>query len=142
MPFLAPLPPHSSQCVGSAAVVTGKLLAEISRSGFALSSVLSGTLANAIAREAVVCGTVPPEHYAEIAAVIERYNKELNAELETAPDTPVTLTMESSASVPDRVLTPEAQADLLAVWNLLPHGVLEKECDGSTGTSTVLLWQP
>ncbi len=124
--------------VGSAAVVTGKLLAEISRSGFALSSVLSGTLANAIAREAVVCGTVPPEHYAEIAAVIERYNKELNAELETAPDTPVTLTMESSASVPDRVLTPEAQADLLAVWNLLPHGVLEKECDGSTGTSSNL----
>ncbi|MBO5723009.1 MAG: hypothetical protein J6S19_07835, partial [Lentisphaeria bacterium] len=124
--------------VGSAAVVMGKLLAGISSLGFALSSVHAGTLANAIAREAVVCGTVPPERSAEIAAVIEKYNKELNAVLETAPDAPVILTMESSAAIPDTVLTPEAQENLLAVWNRLPHGVLEKECDGSTGTSSNL----
>ena len=124
--------------VGSAAVVMGKLLAELGQLGFALSSVHAGTLANAIAREAVAEGFVPPEHYAEIAAVVERYNKELNTELETDPAAPVILTLENAAAAPDEVLTFEAQENLLAIWNQLPHGVLEKERDNSTATSSNL----
>ena len=119
--------------VGSATVVMGRFLAELN--GFKLSAVNAGTLHNAIARSAEAVGLLPENQLKNTLQLIARCNQQLNAELIPDPQSQIELAMEITETVPEKVLTPDAQTALLSLWNALPHGLLARNPDGSSETS-------
>ena len=121
--------------VGSAAKAALQIVKDLSELGFALSSVQSGTLYNAIAREAEITGILPPEALAAAISRLEKYANALNSTLEPAAGKRITVQLEQLPAVPEQILTAAACQDLLEVWEQLPHGLLSVCADNSSETS-------
>ncbi|MBO5923278.1 MAG: beta-Ala-His dipeptidase [Lentisphaeria bacterium] len=122
--------------VGSAAVEMGKILTMLNNARIA--SVSAGTLHNAIAREAAAVIVIDEKDQKELEKFCKTFAAELNNKYTPAENSIIELTTEKLTAVPQKVLTSGSRNTLLKVWNALPHGVLEVNADGSTGTSSNL----
>lgn len=121
--------------VGSATKIMADFLMQLQKLDFLLAKVDAGTLHNAIARNAVVCGVIPAEKLEQAKTLTAEYAVTLNDKYEKPSGSSIVLTMETVCDRPNALLTLESQKNLLQLWNDLPHGLLEKTPDGASQTS-------
>ena len=121
--------------IGSATVALGGFLRSVEN--LRLARVNAGTLHNAIAREAEAEAVIPAGDWEKLCAAAAAFNCEMQ-KFTPAPGKEITLSVEKTSALPAKVLTPAAQKILYDLWQKLPHGVLQKNADNSTATSSNL----
>ena len=121
--------------VGSATRIMADFLCKAQELDFSLAAVDAGTLHNAIARSATVCGVIPAEKLDELDTLTAQYALMLNEKFEKPSDSTIELVWEKDSRYPEYLLTPAAQEKLLQLWNQLPHGLLKQTPDGASQTS-------